>query len=422
MSSIEWTAAAQAPPRTLRVNYQRVVNVVFAIFVFSGMMSIIEPSPYDFTSLLAMLVWFMGGFRLNATLIPILFLWVFYQISGFVSLMPYWHEPDPWLFQMQSLYLFTTVVFFSLFFSENTLERSEVCLKAFTAGAIVSAIVGLIGYFNVAGLGPALTVIEGRVSATFKDPNVFGSYLTLATTFVLHSLYLRKLKHPILSMIGLGIMMMGVFLSFSRGSWAANIGAMGIMTMAVFITAEQRATRRRIGWIMFAAVCALIVGLMVILSIEEIRTVFLDRFTLAKDYDQGETGRFGNQARGLSMLLDRPLGFGPLRFRLWFDLEPHNTFISAFANNGWAGGLIWIFIVVMTSIVGFRLMFVASPFRSVAQVFFPPLFALLMQGFQIDIDHWRQLYLAFGAVWGLEAARMKWAMQQRALPSNAVTA
>ena len=161
---------------------------------------------------------------------------------------------------------------------------------------------------------------------------------------------------------------------------------------------------------------------MVILSIEEIRTVFLDRFTLAKDYDQGETGRFGNQARGLSMLLDRPLGFGPLRFRLWFDLEPHNTFISAFANNGWAGGLIWIFIVVMTSIVGFRLMFVASPFRSVAQVFFPPLFALLMQGFQIDIDHWRQLYLAFGAVWGIEAARMKWAMQQRALPSGAGSA
>ena len=34
-----------------------------------------------------------------------------------------------------------------------------------------------------------------------------------------------------------------------------------------------------------------------------------------------------------------------------------------------------------------------------------------MQGFQIDIDHWRQIYLLFGAIWGLEAARVKWLRQ-----------
>ena len=34
---------------------------------------------------------------------------------------------------------------------------------------------------------------------------------------------------------------------------------------------------------------------------------------------------------------------------------------------------------------------------------------LLIQGFQIDVDHWRQLFLCFGAVWGMEAARLRWA-------------
>ena len=50
-----------------------------------------------------------------------------------------------------------------------------------------------------------------------------------------------------------------------------------------------------------------------------------------------------------------------------------------------------------------------SPVQRLAQVFWPSLFALLVQGFQIDIDHWRQVFLCFGAVWGMEAARLRWA-------------
>jgi hypothetical protein len=53
----------------------------------------------------------------------------------------------------------------------------------------------------------------------------------------------------------------------------------------------------------------------------------------------------------------------------------------------------------------------ASPYRQLAQIVWPALFVILMQGFQIDIDHWRQIYLLFGATWGLEAARLKWLRQ-----------
>jgi hypothetical protein len=55
-----------------------------------------------------------------------------------------------------------------------------------------------------------------------------------------------------------------------------------------------------------------------------------------------------------------------------------------------------------------------SPYRRLAQIFFPALFATMLQGFQIDIDHWRQLYIMLGAVWGLEAARQRWAAAQAA--------
>jgi predicted metal-dependent enzyme (double-stranded beta helix superfamily) len=31
-----------------------------------------------------------------------------------------------------------------------------------------------------------------------------------------------------------------------------------------------------------------------------------------------------------------------------------------------------------------------------------------LQAFQIDVDHWRHVYMLLGMVWGLEAARVTW--------------
>jgi hypothetical protein len=60
--------------RPLGLDYQRLVNSVFALFIFSGIISVIEPSPYDFMSLIPIPLWFIGGFRVHAALVPILFI------------------------------------------------------------------------------------------------------------------------------------------------------------------------------------------------------------------------------------------------------------------------------------------------------------------------------------------------------------
>ena len=95
-------------------------------------------------------------------------------------------------------------------------------------------------------------------------------------------------------------------------------------------------------------------------------------------------------------------------FTQYFDIEPHNSYIGGFANDGWIGGFCWIFIVLSTTFVGFRLIFVQSPYQRLAQVAWPALFVLFLQGFQIDIDHWRQVFLLCGMIWGFEAARIRW--------------
>lgn len=413
-------AVASACRPRLTLDYQLVVNAIFALFVFFGMLSLIEPSPYDFLALIAIPVWFLGGFRLHRALVPILLLWIVFEASGFLSLMPDWDQVDPRTYQLQSLYLFVTVVFFTIFFSERTIERGTLCLKAFTAGCVVSAIVGLLGYLDIAGLGAALTTVESRVSGTFKDPNVFGSYLVLAATYLMQIYLLGTTRRKIVTLASLFIVLVGVFISYSRGSWGATLGALTLTTIAGYATADSRAMQKRI---MRMSVIAALLGALALgaaLAVPDVRAFFFQRAELAQAYDEGVTGRFGNQIRSIPMLVERPGGFGPLQYRRFFDLDPHNSYIGAFANDGWIGGFTWIAIVLASVFVGFRLMFAASPFRRLAQVFAPALIVLLLQGFQIDVDHWRQLFLCFGAVWGMEAARLRWLKTHRTVRETAV--
>ncbi|MBV8850031.1 MAG: O-antigen ligase family protein [Methylobacteriaceae bacterium] len=407
-------ATATGERRLLTFDYQRLVNAVVALFIFSGIISVIEPSPYDFMSLIAIPLWFIGGFRVHAALVPILFMYTAFELAGFISLIPYWNEHDSVLFQFQSLYLYVTAVFFSIFFSERTLERAEICLKAYAVGAVACSVFGLISYFDIAGMYDKFVTVEGRVNGTFKDPNVYGSYMILAAAYLMHATILGSRRALLVTIPSLAAICVGVFLSFSRGSWGATLLAMIIVTIAAYVTSDDPRTRRRIVWMSSAAIAIGVIAVLAVLADDDARKFFLMRATLTQEYDEGVTGRFGNQLRSIPMLTNLPFGFGPLRFRSVFELDPHNSFIGAFANEGWVGGLVWIMMTGMSTFVGFRLMTTRSPYRRLAQIFFPALFAIMLQGFQIDIDHWRQLYIMLGAVWGLEAARQRWAAAEAA--------
>ncbi|MCC2096648.1 MAG: hypothetical protein KDJ29_07130 [Hyphomicrobiales bacterium] len=395
------------------LRYESILRVVFAVFVFCGCIAVIEPSPYDLASLLFLPLLAFSGFKIYGEHITILSLWIVYILAGFLALMPHWGEIDPTMFQFQSLYLVITFVMFLFFFSQKTLERSELALKAFAASCIVSAIIGLMGFADVAGLRATRTAYEGRVNGLFKDPNAFGSYMILGAVYLLHLLALGRAKRFWLTAIGYALVMMGIFLSFSRGSIGATIiGSLLAVTMG-YLTCGSPKIRQRIVITLVSGAVIAVLAIVVALSIDSVRELIQLRFNPVQDYDAGPTGRFGNQIRSLPMLLELPNGFGPLRFRLVFKLEPHNSYINGFASYGWIGGFAWIMIVLTTCYVGFRLMLTPSPYRFQAQVWFSALFVLLLQGFQIDIDHWRWVFLGFAAVWGLETTRVRWLRSQK---------
>ncbi|MEK4034715.1 O-antigen ligase family protein [Methylocystis sp. IM3] len=411
---------APAIPEARRVfHYQRLVDAVVFIFIACGAIAVIEPSPYDLASLIALPLWFLGGFTISASLLIFAFLIVAFNIMGFLALVPYWDNADSALYQYQSAYLVLTGLFYALFMGDRTTHRVELCLRAYLVGALIAAVAGILGYAGVAGLGEDVFLHAGRASGTFKDPNVLGSFLVLPIVYLAHSLLIGRARSALLAGAMLIVVFLGMFLSFSRGSYAATLVAVALMSAAVFAASQDAGARRRIVFVAVGALAA--IGLLVaaLLSVPETREFFAQRTAAAQEYDVGETGRFGNQLRSIPMLLDRFMGFGPLRFRLVFDLEPHNSYVGAFANNGWIGGFLFLLLVAITVWVGLRLMFSPSPAQPHAQVIAPALIALFLQGFQIDIDHWRFVFFMLGAVWGLEAQRRRSETLNRPSPPGA---
>jgi hypothetical protein len=135
-----------------------------------------------------------------------------------------------------------------------------------------------------------------------------------------------------------------------------------------------------------------------------VRDLALERASLEQDYDSGEQGRFGNQLRSIPMLLELPFGFGPQRFAHIFPQDPHQVFISAFGSFGWTGGLAFTAFFAVTMWLGWTLCFRRSPRQAEVIAVWSALFPQLLQGFQIDTNHWRHMFLMVSCIYGLAAA------------------
>jgi FtsH-binding integral membrane protein len=75
-----------------------------------------------------------------------------------------------------------------------------------------------------------------------------------------------------------------------------------------------------------------------------------------------------------------------------------------FLNGGWLGGFVFAFLVLVTCLIGFAHALRSLPSRPLFLVAYAAFLGVALEGFVIDIDHWRHFYLLFALVWGLITA------------------
>jgi hypothetical protein len=366
----------------------------------------IEPAPTDLF-FAAMLVFFVHTRLVSVVgLVPLLLLLVVYNFGGLLGYLIAPPQPKAAMFIVTSAYMAVSAVVLALYVAADPLKHMDNIGKAWAVGAVIATIWGMIDYFQLPSPLP-LQVLPGRATGLFKDPNVFSTFIIPPMIYMLQKLVMGKTQRPMLLAVSLTVIAIGLFLSFSRGAWMNFVAAALVMFALNFILFNDQKLRTRLFLYVVGALIVCTLAFLLLMSIPSIQRMFVERFALVQYYDAGETGRFGNQLRSIPELIKLPFGYGPLVFRTIYGNDPHNTYINAFAAYGWLGGISYFLLTISTLIIGAKTVVTKNPWQWISIAVYCPLVAVILQGVQIDTEHWRHYYWMLGAMWGLFAVTLQ---------------
>lgn len=372
-----------------------------------------EPAPTDAISIgLIVLLPVVGLVAISPMLTGYLSLWLVTAAAGFLATTMSPYIVDSAKFTTVSLYLYVSSFVVAAFVARNATAHTKLIFNAWCLAAFCATATGVIGYFNLFPGAYDTFTLYGRASGTFKDPNVFGPFLVAPFLYALNTAIERP-WHRIVLPLGLaGFLALGVFLSFSRGAWFILALALAIYGWLSYVTTTSDARRMRI--VHLIAMGVVLVGVVVLgaLQSERIDDLLEQRASLTQSYDVGPEGRFGGQQKAVGLILDNPIGIGATIFTsVYHHEEVHNVYLSMMLNAGWLGGALFLLTIMLTIVLGFRHALNRSPAAQLTQPMFliayAAFFANVLEGFIIDIDHWRHVYLLMALVWGLMSAQSR---------------
>jgi hypothetical protein len=372
----------------------------------------IEPAPYEFLIVLAIVVFAATGLALRASHLPLMWLLIFYNIGFATSLVPVIMLDNTAKWTAISCFLSMTTLFFAVVLVEDTERRVDILLQGYIVSAVITSIIAVLAYFK---LIPGWEMFIGalRARSTFKDPNVFAPFLILPGLIVLQRIMLGGLRGIVVNSMVALIIAAALFLSFSRGAWGHFAVSALLMLFFTYITTGFAVQRLRILATAVIGGIMIVAFILALLSVEQVADLFKERASLIQDYDAGHAGRFGRHILGALMIFDYPLGIGPLQFAKYLPEDPHNSFLNAFMAGGWLGGCTFLTLVVVTLSLGLRHMFVRTPWQAAYIAAYAAFVGEVGESYIIDVTHWRHYYLIMGMVWGLMVAGQAMANRAR---------
>src|SRR5581483_5376216 len=204
------------------------------------------PSPYELVTLIAAVLFFATGMRLRLVFMPLLLLIVALNVGYSIGAIPLLEDSDVFSWIATSWYMAVTVMFFAMVISEDTAARLDTLRRGLTVGAMVAALAGIAGYFNLVPGGHDLLTLYERARGTFKDPNVLGAFLVLPALFLLQNVVTARFGKAFRSAIGFAIMSLAILLAFSRAAWGGLILTSAFMLALMVLTSQSRGERSRI--------------------------------------------------------------------------------------------------------------------------------------------------------------------------------
>ncbi|MDP3898214.1 MAG: O-antigen ligase family protein [Mesorhizobium sp.] len=391
--------AGELPRRAVNAKAIALVTAWAVAFgVFLAGFVIREPAPYELYMAGLIAVWAMFGLRISQGILPLLVLLVAFNIGGMISLTQMSDLMQTPLYIAVSLFLAFTAVFFASVV-ESRPDLYPLIFRAWVASAVATGMLGILGYFHAFPGAEIFTKYE-RAAGAFQDPNVFGPFLALPAVYLLYRILTGSAADLARCLPPLLIIVLAIFLSFSRGAWGLFGVSAVLMTGSLFLRSQSGAFRLRLAMMSVAAFAILLLAIVVALQIPAVADLFTTRAQLVQDYDGARLGRFARYTIGFTMALEHPLGIGPLVFGQMLGEDTHNIWLKALMDYGWLGFAAWLAMIVWTLGAGFRILFRDRPWQPYLLCAYLVFVGHVALGSFIDTDHWRHFYLLLGLVWG----------------------
>ncbi len=389
----------------VRARAMRLLDVVVAVWIFTGALVLVEPSPYELSFLLVLPVAILAGMGLYRSTFGLFAILMVFTPFALVAAFQVRFTPltDALIFTLVTVFLLVTSYFAANYVAEDTERRMRIVMRAYTWAAVLSALVGSLAYLGLLP-GAELFVRYGRAKAAFNDPNVFGPFLVLPAMFALQRLLFGNKQTQFWAALVYAILFVGVFVSFSRAAWG-HFALSSLMVLGLCFWLEAGARDKvRIMIMGLVGLCLLVVALAGLLSIPSVAELFEQRAS-SQNYDEGETGRFGRQGYAFELALNNPLGLGPQEFyRLRVTEAPHNVYVTVLHVYGWGGGAMYYLLVLLTLWRGAAALMVRSRYRLLMIPLLSTYVMLVGESIIIDSDHWRHYFLIVGLIWGVASA------------------
>lgn len=382
-----------------------VANAAIALAVFLGGFVIIEPAPYELFLCGLLVVWFVCGMRIPIEVMPLLILFTIFNFGGIISSFMMTDYGRGLMYVAVSYFLALTSVFFAILVRED-MGRLRLIFRAYVISAVITSILGIIGYFGVGGF--EIFTRYSRAMGAFQDPNVYAPFLAAPILYLIYGIVNRSATLLPFRAGALIILLLGLFLAFSRAAWGLAVISAGLFYILLFINEQNAKVRLKYIVLAVAGFSAIVLLLIVALQFEQVSSLFSERAKAVQDYDGGRIGRFARHLLGFELALTKPWGIGPLEFGYIFGEDTHNIFVKALMAHGWIGFVSWVAMMLWTIIGGFKLLFKPRPWQPYLQIAFVVFIGHLVVGNVIDIDKWRHVFLMIGIIWGCMALEAKW--------------
>ncbi len=383
---------------------ERLLNFVLFITVLLSSIAFIEPSPHDVMMFVLLVTCVTARVPFDRRLVPLLVLTIIWLVGGAMSVIQVGDDEKAVQYFGTSVYLGCAAILFACLFSSGDAVRLQILRRAYLLAAMLATLAGYVGFFHL--LPGAEIFMDGdRVSATFKDPNVYGPFLIFPLLMLMIGLMTRGIR--LFDLTVLLALLGGLLLSFSRGAWVHFAVSASVCFMILLVVTPEPRMRSRIVLLGIVAMIVMAALVIAFLSVDSIHDLFVERAKVIQPYDVGPGGRFTEQRLALSVILDHPNGMGPFAFANTYGLQQHNVYMQGFLVYGWLGGTTYLTLIAATLMVGLRAVLVRSPWQYYLIAAYAVFVGELVEGMIVDTDHWRHFFLMVGLIWGLMVANQK---------------